>query len=210
MTEGGYDDLPAAARRRLVFRAVLTPVLIIVGLLLLYYLLPLVDRRQVSTVVSLILGLLIVAVLLIWQINKIKTARYPRIRAIEALSLSAPLFILVFSTVYFVTSQASPHSFNQVLDRTSALYFTVTVFSSVGFGDIVPVTDLARVLVIIQMLGDLVLVGIVARVILGAVQSGLHRHATGPPPDDRQGPGTTRDDQQGSGKPAAAGPPENH
>jgi len=194
MTEGGYDDLPAAARRRLVFRAVLTPVLIIVGLLLLYYLLPLVDRRQVSTVVSLFLGLLVVAVLLIWQINKIKTARYPRIRAIEALSLSAPLFILVFSTVYFVTSQASPHSFNQVLDRTSALYFAVTVFSSVGFGDIVPVTDLARVMVIIQMLGDLVLVGIVARVILGAVQSGLHRHETGPPPDGRQGSGTTRDD----------------
>ena len=210
MTETAYDALPAAARRRLVFRAVLNPVLTIIGLLLLYYLLPLVDRRQVSTVVSLILGLLVVAALLIWQINRIKTARYPRLRAIEALSLSAPLFILVFSTVYFVTSQASPHSFNQVLDRTSALYFAVTVFSSVGFGDIVPVTDLARVLVIIQMLGDLVLVGIVARVILGAVQSGLHRHEMGPPPDDRQGSGTTRDDHLGPGKPEAEGPPENH
>ncbi len=183
MSGGEYEDLPAAARRRLVVRAVLAPVIIIIGLLLLYYLLPLVDRRQVSTVVSLILGLLIVVVLLAWQINKIKTSRYPRIRAIEALSLSAPLFILVFSAAYFATSQTSPHAFNQDLSRTSALYFAVTVFSSVGFGDIVPVTDLARVMVIIQMLGDLVLVGMVARVILGAVQSGLRRHESGAPPD---------------------------
>lgn len=110
---------------------------------------------------------------LAWQIRKIATSRYPRLRAIEALALSAPLFLVVFATVYFATSQSDPAAFSQVLNRTDALYFTVTVFSSVGFGDIVPVSETARVMVIIQMLGDLVLVGIVARVILGAVQHGV-------------------------------------
>ena len=178
MTGRQLDDLPAATRRRLVIRAVLRPASMIIIMLLLYYLLPLVDRSHVSTLISLGLGLLAVAVLLTWQVRKIATSRYPRLRAIEALSLSAPLFILVFATVYFATSQSSPGSFSEPLGRTGSLYFTVTVFSSVGFGDIVPVTDLARVLVIFQMLGDLVLVGIVARVILGAVQSGL-RHRPG-------------------------------
>ena len=32
-------------------------------------------------------------------------------------------------------------SFTQPLDHTTALYFTVTVFATVGFGDIVAATD---------------------------------------------------------------------
>jgi voltage-gated potassium channel len=176
VTVGRSGDLSPATRRRLVIWAVLRPALVMIGLLLLYYLLPLEDRRNGSTVVALVLGLVFVAVLLAWQIRKISTAKYPRLRAIEALSLTAPLFILVFATVYFATAQSNPASFSEALGRTDALYFTVTVFSSVGFGDIVPVTQTARVLVMIQMLGDLVVIGIVVRVILGAVQAGLRRH----------------------------------
>jgi len=176
-----YGDLPAGTRRWMILWAVLRPLLIIVGLLLLYYLLPLWDRHSTSTGVSLVLGLLLVAVLLAWQIRKITTSPYPRLRAIEALALTAPLFILVFATVYFATGQSDHAAFNQGLSRTDSLYFTVTVFSSVGFGDIVPVTQTARILVIVQMLGDLVLVGIVARVILGAVQSGLRGRSPGTP-----------------------------
>jgi hypothetical protein len=177
-----YDGLSPSTRRWLVLWAVVRPALIITGLLLLYYLLPLWDRHTPSTAVSLVAGLILVAVLLVWQVRKITTSKYPRLRAIEALSLTAPLFILVFATVYFATGQSNPASFSQGLSRTDAIYFTVTVFSSVGFGDIVAVTQTARVLVIIQMLGDLVLVGIVARVILGAVQSGLRRHDSGTQP----------------------------
>jgi len=174
-----YGDLPDGTRRRMIFWAVLRPMLIITGLLLAYYLLPLWDRRARSTAVSLTLGLVLVTVLLAWQIRKITTSKYPRLRAIEALALTAPLFILVFATVYFATAQSNSAAFSEVLNRTSSLYFTVTIFASVGFGDIVPVTQAARVLVMIQMVGDLVLVGIVARVILGAVQSGLRRHGSG-------------------------------
>jgi hypothetical protein len=58
----------------------------------------------------------------------------------------------------------------------------VTVLSTVGFGDITPVTQAARALVMIQMIGDLFLVGIVAKVIVGAVQTGLRSKETGRPP----------------------------
>jgi Ion channel len=178
-----FNDLPAAARRWMVLWAVVRPALFIIGVLLLYYVLPLWDRHTRSTAVSLVLGLVLVTVVLAWQIRKISTSRYPRVRAIEALSLSAPLFLIVFATTYFATAQGDPASFSQTLNRTDALYFAVTTLSSVGFGDIVPVTQVARVMVMIQMLGDLVLVGIVARVILGAVQSGLRRHQSGTQPD---------------------------
>jgi len=183
MTGQHYDDLSAVTRRWMLFWAMVRPALIMTSLLLLYYLLPLWDRRSRSTGVSLLLGLSVVAALLTWQIRKISTSKYPRLRAIEALSLTAPLFIIVFATAYFASAQADPASFSEALNRTDCLYFTVTVFSSVGFGDIVPVTDQARVLVMVQMLGDLILIGFVARVILGAVQAGLRRHESGTEPD---------------------------
>jgi voltage-gated potassium channel len=51
------------------------------------------------------------------------------------------------------------------------------VFSTVGFGDITPRTDLARVATMVQMLGDLLVVGLVLRVMLSAVKAGWHRRA---------------------------------
>ena len=57
-----------------------------------------------------------------------------------------------------------------------------SVFASVGFGDIAPLTQGARVMVMIQMVGDLILVGVVARVMVGAVQAGLRRHDPGSQP----------------------------
>jgi hypothetical protein len=41
------------------------------------------------------------------------------------------------------------------MDKVGAMYFTVTVFSTVGFGDITAKTDLARTLVTVQMLVNL-------------------------------------------------------
>jgi len=63
------------------------------------------------------------------------------------------------------------------------LNFPVIVFSSAGFSDITVVTQGARVMVMIQMIGDLIVVGVVARILLSAVQAGLHRHEAWTQPD---------------------------
>ena len=57
------------------------------------------------------------------------------------------------------------------------MYFTVTVFSTVGFGDITAKTDLARTLVTVQMLVNLVVIGLVAKVIFGAVDTGVKKRS---------------------------------
>jgi Ion channel len=183
LSERVYADLPAGRRRRLLLRALVRPVLSAAALVLLYYLLPLDGRLTGRVLVSLAGGLVVVAWLLIWQVRKIRTADYPLLRAIEALAVTLPLFIIVFATVYFVTAGKAPGSFSEDLTRTDSLYFTVTVLSTVGFGDITPLTQSARALVMIQMIGDLFLVGIVAKVIVGAVQTGLQSKETRRQPD---------------------------
>jgi voltage-gated potassium channel len=46
----------------------------------------------------------------------------------------------------------------------------MSVFATVGFGDIAPTTELSRVLVTLQMFVNLLAVGVVAKVVLGAVR----------------------------------------
>jgi hypothetical protein len=100
---------------------------------------------------------------------------YPALRAIEALAAAIPLFLLVFAATYFKLADVRPQAFTEPLTRTDALYFTVTVFATVGFGDIAPVATAARVTVMVQMLGDLLVVGLVLRGMLGAVRTSLQR-----------------------------------
>ena len=62
------------------------------------------------------------------------------------------------------------------------MYFTVTVFSTVGFGDITAVSQPARLLVTSQMILDLVVLGLGIRVLVGAVEVGRKQQST--PRDD--------------------------
>jgi hypothetical protein len=67
-------------------------------------------------------------------------------------------------------SISSQRAFGQQLTHVSALYFAVTVFSTVGFGDITAKTDAARLAVTAQMICDLAVVAVVVRLIFGAAR----------------------------------------
>ncbi len=56
--------------------------------------------------------------------------------------------------------------------HTDGLYFTVTVLSTVGFGDITAKTQAARPVVTGQMIADLVIFALAVKVIVGAVGRG--------------------------------------
>ncbi|MGW7316791.1 potassium channel family protein [Streptomyces sp. NPDC054854] len=145
----------------------------------LFYLAPLDHEAGITTVLLLVLGLGLFGALVVWQVFAITHAKHPRLRAVEALASAVPLFLLLFSVTYFVVSENDPLSFSETLNRTDALYFTVTVFATVGFGDIAPATQTARVLTTVQMLADLIVVGVIAKVLFGAVRIGMRRRAAG-------------------------------
>jgi len=138
-------------------------------LVALYYTLPF-DRSRGQAIAFLGAGLCGLIALITYQIRRIGRSRHPGLRAAEGLALSLPLFLLLYAGTYFDLEHLAPGTFNETLDRSDALYFTVTVFGTVGFGDIAAKTDGARLLVTSQMLIDLVILGIGARVFVGAVQ----------------------------------------
>lgn len=144
------------------------------ALVALYYWLPM-DKGEVSPVVLVLLAVVGLGALLTFQLFAVVRSPLPGLRAIEALAISLPLLILSYAAAYFLLSQDDPGAFNMVLDRTKALYLTITVFTTVGFGDIVPATNGVRLVVSSQMLVDLVFLGVGIRVIVGAVQLGRRR-----------------------------------
>jgi voltage-gated potassium channel len=142
------------------------------ALLAIYYLLPL-DRVTGGLAVTiLVAGLVLLIGLVAFQVRSILGSRLPGLRAVEALATSVPLFLLLFAATYVVLATMSPGNFSQPLTRSDALYFTVTVFATVGFGDITAITQTARLIVTGQMIADFVVIGVAVRVIVSAAQRG--------------------------------------
>ena len=155
------------AGRRMVARALLTSAALVV----LYYRLPLTGALDASAVAVLAAGLLVFAVITAWQVRAILRSPYPALRAVQALAAAIPLFLVLFASAYLRIAAAQAEAFSEPLSKTSALYFTITVFSTVGFGDITPRSEAARIATMVQMAADLVVVGLVVRVMLGAVKA---------------------------------------
>jgi hypothetical protein len=161
-----------AERRRRIAMALLRALVATTVVVALYYLAPLDRMDSVPLAVSLTVALGILLAVASWQVRGITRATYPAIRAIQALAITAPLFLLLYAASYFLMAQADPANFSSdsPLTHTDALYFAVTVFATVGFGDISPVSQAARLLVTTQMILDLLFLGLGIRVFTGAVQ----------------------------------------
>ena len=140
------------------------------ALVTIYYLLPLGTSRTWAAITILAIGLIALIALVAFQVRWILTSAFPGLRAIEALATSVPLFLLLFASAYVVMAKLSGSNFGEPLTRTDALYFTVTVFSTVGFGDITAKTQAARLVVTGQMIADLVVIGLAVKAIVGAVR----------------------------------------
>jgi hypothetical protein len=172
-----HEDLTPARRRILVARALIRAFGTAAVLVALYYVLPFDHISSAETAVVLAIGLLGAVALVTWEVRTILTSEFPALRAIEALGLTVPVFLLLFATVYYLLYRNLSSSFTQPLSRTDAIYFTVVTFSTVGYGDITAKSEAARLVVTVQILLDLVVLGLGVRVLLGAVRLGQKRRA---------------------------------
>jgi hypothetical protein len=174
------SDLSPAQRRRVLLRTTVRCVAVAAALITFYYILPL-DRplTDVGVVTRLLVGSILFVAVMTWQLWQIINADLPELRAVQSLASMVPLFLIVFAATYVTQSNLSLTSFSEPLDHTGGLYFVIVTFATVGYGDIAPKSDLARLLVSAQILCDLVFLGAGLRFIFGVSRRTLDRDETG-------------------------------
>jgi hypothetical protein len=151
-------------------RAVLSSALLVAA----YYVLPLDSTIVGNGLGRLAIGLALVLAVTALLLGGITRSPHPVLRGVELLAVVLPMFLLVFASTYFVLA-ATGANFNVPLTRTDALYFAMTVFATVGFGDIVATSQVARIVVTVQMVGDLLVLGVLLRVVLTTVKHAVGR-----------------------------------
>ena len=179
------DEVPAArgprppARRmaRFVARSSLTLVLLTVC----YYLVPAAEPTGADAGVRWAGSAVALCGFVVLVRRSLRGARRERtpLALAEAVLTVLYVLLLMFALTYCVIALRLPGQFHGIENHTDALYFTVTVAGTVGFGDITPVETPARLVVTAQMLANLIYLGVAVRVL----SQSAPRASTAPPPD---------------------------
>jgi voltage-gated potassium channel len=111
------------------------------------------------------------------QLRSVYRAKYPTLRAAEALVLVAAMFLAIFSMLYVMVSHGDPEAFTEPLTSFTSYYFALTVLATVGFGDITPVSTVARSITMVQMAFDIAFIAVLIRVMGGAAKKALEERA---------------------------------
>src|SRR5688500_5951279 len=77
-----------------------------------YYLLPLDKLTGIWLGVALAVGLLALTAVVAYQVRAIIRHPHSAVRAVEALAITVPVFLLLFAGTYFMMEQANPDNFN--------------------------------------------------------------------------------------------------
>lgn len=115
-------------------------------------------------------SLLLLAAAIVLAVRSIWRSEYPVLRAVETLTAIVTVVVVTFASTYVLMSGSNAGAFSEPLDHTGALYFALTTSTTVGFGDISPANNTARIVVMIQMVTNVIVIGVVARLLLGTAR----------------------------------------
>ncbi len=140
----------------------------VAGILTLYMWLPEPDGNDPPWAVFItILGVSILYIIAaVWALFRIQKSRHPGRTGITMLAVMVTAIVVIFALAYLSLSADDPGNFNVELTKVSALYFTMTILSTVGFGDIHPSSDAAMVAVMVQMVVSVTLITTLGRVLV--------------------------------------------
>ncbi|CAL9507535.1 hypothetical protein SUDANB176_03582 [Streptomyces sp. enrichment culture] len=141
-----------------------------------YFLLPLGHlgpRRPVLSWILFCLALALIALLLLRQVVHVLLDR-PGVRPGLAISLLMCLSILVFATAYQALAQ-HPGELVGLTTRLDALYFTMVTLATIGYGDITPHGQAARLVTLLQILYTFVFLTAAATALTSHLRSALRR-----------------------------------
>lgn len=144
----------------------------VIGMLAFYYGVPVSTEASTERIVfSLLLSLIGIAALAWAIVAQLRRQLLSRSEDIHTLVMLLPLVAVVFALAFFVVEKHSPGQVSGLSTRTDALYFTLSTLTTVGYGDVHAVGQMARGLVTLQLVFNAVFVGALASTVVGIIRS---------------------------------------
>lgn len=103
----------------------------------------------------------------------------PGLVALQAVVTAVTVLVVSFSTLYYVLGTQHSDQIDGVATKIDGLYFSVTILSTVGFGDITATGQLGRAVVTLNMALNLVLLAIAVRVLTWALERAREQRPAG-------------------------------
>jgi hypothetical protein len=162
---------PAQAATRRAMRKTALTVLIVVVPVLLYFVIPL--DKEFGRLLAVALVVLTAASLIpisIRQAQLVLRSEDPLFDAMRCIVSALVLLVISFSSAYFVLGTSYDHEIAGLETKLDAIYFTVTILATVGFGDITADGQLARGIVTGQMVVNFAVLAVALRVVSWALK----------------------------------------
>lgn len=152
------------------------PVVLLGGLVAVYCLVPVRPEFSIPAALTVLAASIVLfVVVLVRQERRIVRATRPLMAAVEAIVILVSVFLVSFSLVYVGLSESDAGSFTEAVDKLDAVYLSVTVLTTTGFGDIAAVSAPARVAVTAHMLVNVTLLAVGVRMVTRSAQQALTR-----------------------------------
>jgi hypothetical protein len=151
-------------------KLVLTGLTVVVPMVV-YFVLPLDD--ELGRVLALVLVVLAAASLIplsIRQAGLVLRSPDPLFDAVRCIVSAVVFLIVAFSAAYYVLGTGYDGEIEGIETKLDAVYFTVTILATVGFGDITANGQVARGLVTAQMVVNLAVLAVALRVVSWALK----------------------------------------
>jgi voltage-gated potassium channel len=167
-------------------RAAAVSLLLVAALTAAYFLLPAPGRmRMGSWEIFFWCGIAVLGSLILMAVRRL-------LRAGEAARLRGLILLLCLTVLFFAYADRTlaelPGQFTSLATKTDSLYFNVSTVATVGFGDVHPVGQLARLAVTVQIIFNLVFLGTAVGLVSGMVRARANQRAQASGTGEDNGP----------------------
>jgi len=158
---------------------VIRGLLLVAGLLVAYYVLPSGSRIGIDGwAVLFCVGLVVLSTLIVLLAFRMVAAGPDAANAMGLLTV-LNIAILFFARADYLLA-LEPGQFAELHTRTDALYFNVTTLATVGFGDVHATGQAARVAITVQIVFNLIFIGLGLSLVTGLMKHRARSRAGGP------------------------------
>ena len=146
----------------------------IAGMVAAYFLVPVFDSTSGEALALRVVATVLVLSVSLWLVIRtvIHELRAPDLDVhLDHLVLAAVAGVICFALADLAVARADEQQFIGLSTKTDALYFAMTTLTTVGFGDISAHGQLARQLLLVQLLFNIIVIASAARTMSRALSS---------------------------------------